>query len=438
MDQWLFWVICGSVFGAVAFILARVLWHHFTNDKTTQSPFQHNPQYDLDLYKNQLSTLEYDVSRGAISQNEAEQLKAEISRRLLEADRALQNQPQNALSHQAADEKTIAVQNNVKKSLFTSGFGVPCAALLVIMGGAFFLYNKVGAPGYNDLPLTKRLDAARYVYENRPSQAEAEARVELPITEQENIDPEFLNMIEQLRAIMKKHPDDPQGLELLARNEASLGNLNAAQNAQMQLITIKGDSATAIDYTFLAELMVLAAGGYVSPEAETNLAKALQLDTNEGRARYYVGLMFAQVGRFDRAFSLWKNLLEVSPSNAPWLSPLRDQLPEVAALAGVRYTLPPLADALAGPSAENINAAKSLSDTDRQAMIENMVTQLGARLANDGGSPQEWAQLIMSLGVLNRQDEAQEIYNEATTHFANQEDTLAFLRQTAQNAGISP
>ncbi len=66
-------------------------------------------------------------------------------------------------------------------------------------------------------------------------------------------------------------------------------------------------------------VMILAAGGYVSPEAEAELMTALQRDPLNGTATYYAGLMSAQLGRPRRAFSLWAPLLERSaPATPGW------------------------------------------------------------------------------------------------------------------------
>jgi cytochrome c-type biogenesis protein CcmH len=86
-------------------------------------------------------------------------------------------------------------------------------------------------------------------------------------------------------------------------------------------------------------MMILAAGGYVSPEAEAALVRGLELQPRNGTARYYAGLMYAQQGRPDLAFPIWRNLLAESTPDAPWLDPIRLQIEEVAALAGERVRL---------------------------------------------------------------------------------------------------
>ncbi|MEY4984694.1 MAG: c-type cytochrome biosis protein CcmI, partial [Pseudomonadota bacterium] len=293
---------------------------------------------------------------------------------------------------------------------------------------------RIGAPGYPDLPLAERLAMSQAAMENRPSQAEAEAAApDRRLTE--GVDPSFLTLMDQLRQAVADRPGDLRGLELLASNEARLGNYPAARAAMEQLVAAKADAATAEDFAALAEIRVLAAGGIVTPEAEEALIRALTLDPKNGTARFYSGLMFAQVGRHDQTFQLWEPLLREGPPDAPWIAPIRDGIEDVAWRAGLEYTLP---ETLAGPDAGAVAAAADMAPEDRQAMIEGMVAQLGERLANEGGTPEEWAQLVSSLAVLGRTEEAQTIYNEALAKFEGQRASQSFLREQALNAGLTP
>ncbi len=269
----------------------------------------------------------------------------------------------------------------------------------------------------------------------RPSQAAAVAGVEpLPPPQ---VDPEFAALMDKLRAaIDPATATDPRGLDLLARNEAALGNLAAAEAAQRRLIAVKGDQASADDLATLAEIMIRAAGGYISPEAEVELIRALEIDPKNGIARYFSGLMFAQGGRYDRAFALWEPLLRDSPPEAPWMVPLRDQIETVAARAGVNFTLPG-AESAPGPTAGDMAAAAEMTPEERQAMIEGMVGQLQERLATEGGSAEEWARLITSLAALGRPDEARAAYAEAQRQFEGMTVELQGLREAAVTAGVA-
>jgi cytochrome c-type biogenesis protein CcmH len=60
-----------------------------------------------------------------------------------------------------------------------------------------------------------------------------------------------------------------------------------------------------------------------------------------------------------------------------------------------------------------------MAPEDRAAMIEGMVAGLADRLATEGGPPEDWARLITAFGVLGRREQAQAVYDEALTVFAD-------------------
>ena len=407
METAAFWAAAGGMGLAVAalFVLALI---------RARAELAAAADFDLKVYRDQLAEIDRDLARGTLPPEEAERLRTEVSRRLLEADRAA---------------------STASRSASKSGVALAAVLILALIGGSFWVYNRLGAPGYPDLPLALRFQMSEEMRASRPSQSEMEA--EAATTRPAPVTPEadFAALMDQLRKAVQDRPDDARGLELLAANEARLGNLPEARAAMENLLRVKGETATAEDHAALAELMIMAAGGLVSPEAEAELTRALTLDAANPTARYYYGLMAAQVGRFDRTFALWRPLLDESPPDAPWLAPIRAQIEDVAMRAGIQFTLPETAP---GPDGAAIAAAEDMSPEDRQAMIEGMVAQLGQRLATEGGTVEEWARLISSLSVLNRKDEAQEIYAEALTKFEGSPSQQSFLREQALNAGLTP
>ncbi len=377
---------------------------------------------DVDVYRDQLSEVDRDLSRGVLSEDEADRLRVEVSRRILEADRAAQ-------SRQSARTPKVAT------------LSAAVLSLAVVAGGGALLYWQIGAPGYADMPLSLRLAEADEIRANRPSQLDFEAdlppgmRIEVP-----PVEPQFRDLIERLRILTADRPDDLQGQILLAQNEARIGNFSAAWQAQERVIALKDGAATAQDYSDLADLMVLAAGGYVSPEAERALTQALRRDVRNGPARYYSGLLLAQTGRPDLAFGLWEQLLRDSAPDAPWVPPIRAQIEDLAAEAGVRFELPPLEAAPVGPgpSREQIEAAQDMTAEERMEMIRGMVAGLSERLASEGGPPEDWARLIGALGVLGETDQAGAILAEAQAVFADAPEVLDMLAAAAARAGLSP
>ena len=115
---------------------------------------------------------------------------------------------------------------------------------------------------------------------------------------------------------------------------------------------------------------------------------------------------------------------------------IREQIEAVAQAAGIRYTLPPASDGLKGPSAEDMENAADMTPQERQEMIRGMVEGLSARLANEGGTPEEWARLISSLAMLGDTERAKAIWGEAQVIFGADPEKLAVVRAGAERAGF--
>ncbi len=407
-----FWIIIALIALAVSALFVRAAIHGRAGEVPPAA-------YDLQVYRDQLKEVDRDLARGVISDAEAERVRTEVSRRILAADAQLKEGGEDG------------GQPN------SSGLLVCGIALVAVVGGSMLLYNDIGTPGFEDLPIKARIAASDELRANRLTQTEAEARMPAPHPV-EAASEEFLALMEQLREKVADHPTDIRGLSLLSRNEAALGNLSAAIDAQQKLLSVRGEAADAADYTYLAELKIGAAGGYVSDEAETALRQALNLDATYPFARYYLAQYLMQVDRPDAAFRTMEGLIVDGPANAPWVMATREQMEEVAWRAGVmNYELPPApGTAPTGPSAEDIANAQEMSEEDRLVMIEGMVSGLAERLANEGGPPEDWAQLIRAQGILGEIGQANTIWQEAQQVFADNTDALETLRRAAHDAGV--
>lgn len=372
---------------------------------------------DLDVYKDQMKGLEKDLARGLVTQGEFETLRAEIGRRILQA----------AKGTASAGSTAHGLQ-----------LWVPMGLLLLAIVTAGFVYPRLGHPNLSDLRLSDRKEMAQNRYDQRPSQAQAEsAQTPAPLAQSA---PEDAALVADLRAILANRPFDLRGHELLVQTETRLGNLPAAHAAQKRVLELLGSSAGANDWAQYAELMIASTQGYISPQAETALRAALDIEPDHKLARFRLGAMYDQIGRPDRTFQIWAKLLDEGPEAAPYIPTIRASIMDLAAIAGINRYTPPEAQFTApnaGPSAEEIAEAATLSGADQQAMVQNMVAGLAERLATEGGPATDWAQLITSYGVLGRQENAQAIYNEAITRFGERPQDLQILRAAAERAGLS-
>lgn len=405
-----FWIISMSlaVIATVSLLLPL-----FRNTRTAATE---DAVSEVDIYREQLAEVERDLERGVLDTSEAERTRTEIARRLLAADKAG--------SQQTGDAPILA-------SRMTSVlFGV----VVVALSGGLYLY--VGAPGAQDLPLKARIAAGDEIRANRMSQAEAEELAQAMPRPEIDVPADYLEMVQQLRDIVPTRPEDQAGWRLLARHEAALTNYAAAAAAQAHLVDLVGAQVQITDLERLADYMVAATAGLVTAEAEAVSRQILERDTDNIAARYYLGLLYAQTDRPDVAFRLWKQVIDNGTPEQIHVELAKGQIEDAAWRAGVEYELPRTA-ALPGPTADQIEDAANMSAEDQGNMIQGMVGRLMDRLANEGGTPEEWARLINALGVLGDTDRALAIWTEAQGVFAGNTEALTEIRAAAQSAGVA-
>lgn len=401
MAGWGFWAVAICLAGAVAAVLLRSLRQAPETARGASTA-----DADLAIYKDQLAEIARDQERGTIGVEEAGRLRAEIGKRVIDADRAAR-----------ISEGGLALGRT----------GLLAAAIVaVLVPGTLATYWSLGAPGYPDMALKPRIAALDAGIAGRPGQEAELVRLGKPRDA----------ALDQRLAGELAGQTDPVALRERFRQSFETGAAQEAVRVQERLVTLLGENADANDHANLALALVVEAEGYVSPEAEAALREALRRDMSNELSRYLVGEMFLQGGRYDQAFRFWRPIAEGGAPGAPWVVSVRERLETVAELAGIRYTLPPLETA--GPSADDVAAAGEMSPEDRQAMIEGMVGQLSDRLLSSGGTVEEWNQLIRSLAVLERLPEAQSAYEKAKTAFEGRPAELSFLRLAAVESGLNP
>ena len=401
----LFYALAGAMALATALLLVRPLIARHGGGEPQMSR-------DAQLYRDQLDEVERDLERGTISAGEAAGARADVSRRLIGA------------TDRADATAALAPAPRLSSHLLAgiALIGAPALAL------AIYLAN--GMPGLPDLPLAGRLAAEQAA---RPSQAEAEAAfTPVPAPPLRGELQDYATMIARLETLLEKRPNDARRLELLASGYMRLGRYGEAWRAYEKLVGVVGAPSEAELHASMAEAMVLAAGGYVSPKAERALDQALERDPALPMARYYHGLLMAQSGRVNQAIATWKTLRAQAQEGTAW----RDFLDRVLAEAAIQNGAGEGAsDGLAGPNAADVEAAGALSQEERQEMIAAMVARLDQRLTTEGGEVEEWLRLMNAYAQLGKHDDAARIARLGIAAFGSSSEA-GFLREQALVMGL--
>ena len=402
------------IFWVITFLICALISIFFYRTITQEAP-DIVPNSDLEVYKDQLLNIDKELSRGIIAIDEAERIKAEVSRRILELGKRK--------------------QFVLKKETKVSGLIFSTIFLIILIVGGSFIYQEFGAPGYANISQSQRIKNANELLKGRATQGKL---LQDKSSQQNFKTPEgnYGELVKKLRQKVAERPTDLEGLKLLAGIEAKIGNIDEAVKAQQQFLKVLGDSASDLDFFNYADLLINQVDGVVSPESEKALRSALRINPQNGGAMYYIGLMLAQNDRPDLALRLWKKLLKSENLEAPWIPLIRDDIERLAVLAGDTKFKSPLIELTPGPTAEDVDIASKMRNEERQEMIRGMVSRLSERLSTDGGSPNEWARLINALGVLGEIQSAKSAWKEAKNIFKGSPTSLEILNTAAQKIGL--
>jgi len=241
-------------------------------------------------------------------------------------------------------------------------------------------------------------------------------------------------------------PDNAGAWQALGFAYFELGRFADAASAYEK--ATGADPGSAVLWSSLGEARVMASEHDPMPAAALDaFRKAASLDPKDPRARYFLAVEQDLAGDHEGALAAWLALLAETPPGAPWEADLRRTIEQVgrinsiavderiAAVQSLRPSAPALATAAtAGPTQEQIAAASALRPGEQQAMAEEMVAGLAARL---GRAPQDvdgWVMLMRSYRTLGRDAEARAALGKA---LAANPGARAELMSAAATLGIS-
>ena len=224
--------------------------------------------------------------------------------------------------------------------------------------------------------------------------------------------------IEQLRAAAEASTDDAGPWGELAFAHFGQGQYPEAAAAYRRALAIAPDEA--VLWSALGETLVLASDrDPLPPEALQAFQKAVALDPQDPRARYFLAAKKDLDKDHEGAIAAWLDLLADSPQGAPWETDLVRTIEQVGKMNSIDVA-PRLAKAqaarkpalvapgsgsvagdaaspaLRGPSAADVAAAGAMKPSEQRLMAEGMVAQLEARLQSEPENVDGWVMLMRS------------------------------------------
>lgn len=341
---------------------------------------------EIEVYRDQMNELDRDRAGGLISAEEAEYARAEIGRRLLAA---------------AGKENRDAAEAAKASGLRKMAVGIVTVAPPAI---GLCLYIMLGSPGLPDQPLEARL---------------------------ENPGNDMNLLVAKAERHLAQNPNDGSGWDILAPIYFRTARLGDAELAYRNAIRLIGPSATRL--SGLGETLVVANDGIVTEDARSAFEEAVRLEPGDVRARFYVGVAQEQTGKTAEAKATFEEIAKASPPDAPWMGLINEH---IAKNGGAAQAAPAASPSLGGPSADDMAAAESMSQGDRQDMIRGMVDSLASKLEADPRNIEGWLRLVRSYMVLGDREKAQAALETGLEHFPGDGNEGRQLVALARELGL--
>ncbi|TPM37465.1 c-type cytochrome biogenesis protein CcmI [Mesorhizobium sp. B2-3-4] len=343
-------------------------------------------EHDLEVYRDQLAELDRDAARGLIRPAEAAEARAEIARRILRLS-----------------NRDMAGKSSGKSASVTARL-VATVAVLAVPLVSWGLYSQIGSPDLPSQPLGERL-----------AKNPADSSVD--------------ELVARAEAHLAANPSDGRGWDVLAPVYLRMQRFADAVAAYRNAIRLDGDSA--VRQAGLGEAIAGAAGGIVSADAQDAFEAALKLDPANAKASFYLAMALAQEGRGKEAEAAWQAMLGTLPPDSPWRGAVEQALnksggAEVASDAAAK-----------GPDAADVDAASSMSQQDREAMINTMVAGLDDKLRQNPRDAEGWMRLVRSYVVLGKADQARDALGRAIAVFGAGSDEAKKFTAFAASLGLT-
>ena len=269
----------------------------------------------------------------------------------------------------------------------------------------------------------------------RPGGNDANTAVVAPVPGQAGASPTLDDVdtaIQRLADRLKTDVNDGEGFRMLGWSYVMTGHPDKAIAPYERALQLLPGNATV--HAGYAEAMTGVAEGKVTPQAKEEVDKALSLDKNEPRARYFAAQWLAQNGKPKDALDQWIALANAGPADAPWQADVRKQIGDTSAKLGIDVSsrLKPAAPA----TAVTVATSGVVAAGQAPPSVDQMIGGLASKLAANPRNPAGWAMLLRSRMVLHQADQATKDLATARKALANDTAGLAEVNAAAQEAGV--
>ncbi|QWD76493.1 c-type cytochrome biogenesis protein CcmI [Polynucleobacter sp. MWH-UH24A] len=244
----------------------------FRKNKINPEKISLEQDENIAILRNQLRQFELDCQEGRISQEQLQESRLDIEKRLLQEERAI-----------AADQLVLNGEQHQRNKRWSTIF---IASTLPI--GAIVLYLFVGSP------------LALYLPEANQGQ---------PQLTQQDIE----GMVERLAQRLEKDPNNAEGWQMLGRSYAALQRMPEALAAYKKALALNPNNAPLlVDY---ADLLAFE-NKSIKGEPIRLVQKALQIDPNNLKGLALAGTASFETGDYKKAEEYWSKAKGLVPADS--------------------------------------------------------------------------------------------------------------------------
>lgn len=321
----MFSVVAALLVAAALLFIVPPLWR-----RRDQKGVQRD-RSNLEIYKDQMLELEADLHNGILSQEQFEQGRVELERRLLEDVAPETNQP------------TVSDDRG-------EGRGAAITVMLLVPLLAVFIYLIRGNPG----ALSPEKITVAQQAGNGPAHSVTAAQIE--------------SMVQGLAARLESNPQDAQGWRMLGRSYVALGRYQEAIAALERAVAMLPDDPDLLaDY---ADSLAMTGGQSLVGKPMEMIKRALQLDPHHEKSLWLAGTASYNLGDYPGAIAYWERLLKQMAPGSQEAQQVTNIIAEARDLASgkkpapVAQTAVPAAARVAGTVKLSPELAAKVTPTD--------------------------------------------------------------------------
>lgn len=329
------------------------------------------------LYKARISEIEKDLELGRLDEVSAQAAIAEEARRLIKS----------------SENTQLLVMRSTNKLLV-----VVAALSLPLFSMPFYL--SVGSP---------------------------QEAIPQNVVKNTNSEPSIEDLLAVAEKRLASNPDDTNGWKVVAPVYMRMGRFEDAIKAYENVLRVEGNDPEFL--LKLADAHIEQNQGQVNTIAQNLVSSVLSIDKENAIAKFYTGIIALQNDQPEEAKRIWQGMLDGANGNEEWFPIIQGRIVELKGL-DQSSSLPAL-------DVATLEAAEGMSTQDRFEMIGQMVSNLSEKLQENPNDKQGWQRLIQSYMVLDRTEDAQIAFENASKQFSDDKPFLEALEKIINSTSES-